>query len=86
MPRKRHPKKAVEEALRYAESSGWRVEVGGGRVEFTAQIMTRTVGVENSALQAFGVRRLTHPIMAGKFAGLSITALPPKMINTRPTT
>ena len=27
--RARHPKKEVEEALRHAESNGWRVEVGG---------------------------------------------------------
>jgi hypothetical protein len=30
MPRKAHPRKEVEDALRYAESNGWRVEVGGG--------------------------------------------------------
>lgn len=30
MGRPRHPKKAVEEALRHAEEHGWRVEVGGG--------------------------------------------------------
>ena len=30
MPRKSHPKKDVEAALRYAESKGWRIEVGGG--------------------------------------------------------
>lgn len=30
MPRKSHPKKEVEAALRHAESKGWRVEVGGG--------------------------------------------------------
>lgn len=29
MARKRHPKKEIEAALRYAESHGWRVEVGG---------------------------------------------------------
>lgn len=29
MPRKPHPKKEVEAALRHAESRGWRVEVGG---------------------------------------------------------
>jgi hypothetical protein len=29
MPRRRHPKKAVEDAVRYAEEHGWRVEVGG---------------------------------------------------------
>lgn len=28
MGRARHPKKEVEEAIRYAESLGWRVEVG----------------------------------------------------------
>ena len=26
MPRRRHPKKEVEEALRYAEEAGWTVE------------------------------------------------------------
>jgi hypothetical protein len=30
MPRKRHPKKAVEEALRYAEENGWHVEMSSG--------------------------------------------------------
>ncbi len=29
MARKSHPKKEVEEALRYAEKCGWRVEAGG---------------------------------------------------------
>ena len=29
MPPKRHPKKEVNEAILYAESQGWRVEVGG---------------------------------------------------------
>jgi len=28
MTRTAHPKKEVEEAIRYAEGSGWRVEVG----------------------------------------------------------
>jgi len=30
MPRKKHPKKAIEEALCYAEDNGWRVEISGG--------------------------------------------------------
>ena len=29
MPRPRHPKKEVEEAIRYAEARGWRIDVGG---------------------------------------------------------
>jgi hypothetical protein len=29
MSRKSHPKKEIEDALRYAESHGWRVDVGG---------------------------------------------------------
>jgi hypothetical protein len=29
MPRARHPKKDVEEALRHVEEQGWRIEVGG---------------------------------------------------------
>lgn len=29
MPRTSHPKQEIEEALRYAELHGWRVEVGG---------------------------------------------------------
>jgi hypothetical protein len=29
MGRSRHPKKEVEEAIRYAEAHGWRVAVGG---------------------------------------------------------
>jgi hypothetical protein len=29
MPRTAHPKKEVEEAIRHAETNGWRVEAGG---------------------------------------------------------
>jgi hypothetical protein len=29
MARPRHPRKEIEEVLRYAEAHGWRVEVGG---------------------------------------------------------
>jgi len=29
MKRSRHPKKEIEEAIRYAEDHGWRIEVGG---------------------------------------------------------
>jgi hypothetical protein len=29
MKRSRHPKKEIEEAIRYAEDQGWRIEVGG---------------------------------------------------------
>jgi len=29
MSRKKHSKKEVEEALRYAEEHGWRIDVGG---------------------------------------------------------
>jgi hypothetical protein len=29
MKRNRHPKKEVEEAIRYAEEFGWQIEVGG---------------------------------------------------------
>ncbi len=29
MTRKSHPKQEIEDALRYAESHGWRVDVGG---------------------------------------------------------
>lgn len=29
MPRRPHSKQEVEEALRYAEANGWRIEVGG---------------------------------------------------------
>jgi hypothetical protein len=30
MKRSRHPKKEVEQAVRYAEDHGWPIEVGGG--------------------------------------------------------
>ena len=30
MARNRHPKKEVEEALKYVEELGWRIEEGGG--------------------------------------------------------
>lgn len=29
MPRRAHPKKEVESALKYAEQNGWRIEVSG---------------------------------------------------------
>jgi len=29
MARTSHPKKEVEDALRYAEENGWRIEIGG---------------------------------------------------------
>lgn len=29
MGRQRHPKKEIEAALKYAESRGWRIELGG---------------------------------------------------------
>ena len=60
----------------------WRLAAVMPGVEFTAQIMTRTVSVGNSALPVCGVHRLTHLIMAGKSAGLSIIALPAKMTNS----
>ena len=64
----------------------WRLAAVMPGVEFTAQIMTKTVAVGNSVLQVYGVRPPTQLIMAGKFGVLSIIALPPKTINTRPTT
>jgi len=54
----------------------WRLAAVMPGVRFIAQIMTKTVGVGNSALPVFGVHQLTHLIMAGKSAELSITALP----------
>lgn len=32
MARRRHPKKAVEAVVQYAESLGWRVRLGSGHV------------------------------------------------------
>jgi hypothetical protein len=29
IPRNKHPKKEIEQALAYAESRGWRLEIGG---------------------------------------------------------
>jgi hypothetical protein len=82
MPRNRHPKKAVEDALRYAEINGWRVEIGGSHagVEFTVLIMTKTVGVGSSVLQVYGAHPPTHQIMEGRFGGLSIIALPGRAV------
>jgi len=51
--------------------------------EFTAQTTTKTAVVGNSALQAYGVRRLAHQIMASKFGGLSTTVLPGKTSKLR---
>ena len=61
----------------------WKLAEAMLGVEFTVQIMTRTVAVGNSALQVCGAHRLTHPIMASKFAGLSITALPATKTRSR---
>jgi len=30
MTRRRHPKKEIEDAIRYAEQHNWRIEIGGG--------------------------------------------------------
>jgi hypothetical protein len=48
MPRRSHPKQEIEDALRYAESHGWRVEVGGSHawVRFIALTMIKNVVVE----------------------------------------
>jgi hypothetical protein len=48
-------------------------------VEFTVQTTTKIVVVGNSVLQAYGAQQLTLPIMAGRFGGLSTTALPGKL-------
>ena len=60
----------------------WKSAVAMPGAEFTALIMTKTVDVGNSALQVYGVRRLAHPIMAGRSGGLSTTALPAKTIKS----
>jgi len=71
MPRKRHPKKLVEDALRFAENHGWRVEIAVVMpgVEFIVRTMTNSADVGNFASQVYGVRQLTHQIMPGKFEG-----------------
>jgi hypothetical protein len=46
--------------------------------ECTAQTTTKIVVVGSSALRVYGVRRLAHQIMAGRFDGLSTTVLPGK--------
>ena len=51
--------------------------------ESIAQTMTKIVVAGNSALQASGAHQLTHPIMASKFDGLSITVLPGMMVKLR---
>jgi hypothetical protein len=77
MPRNRHPKKEVEEALDYVDNFGWRVEIGGshawGRGSI-ARTTTRNVGVANSVFQVFGVHLEAQQIMRNRFAGWSITA------------
>jgi hypothetical protein len=59
MPRKSHPKKEVEAALRYSESMGWRIEVGGGHAwgKMYAHAETSNAVVANSASPVFGVRQ-----------------------------
>jgi len=51
--------------------------------KFTVHTMTKIAAVGNSALQVFGVRQLTLQIMADKFDGLSIIALPGKPVKLR---
>ena len=60
----------------------WRLAAVMLGVEFTVQIMTRTVDVGNSASPVFGAHQATHQIMADKSAELSITALPTKTISS----
>jgi hypothetical protein len=62
----------------------WKSAAVTPGAEYTAPIMTKTAGVENSALQVFGVRRQAHPIMAGKYGESSITALPAKTAKRGP--
>ena len=49
-------------------------------VEFIALTMTKTAGVGSSALQVYGAHLLTHQIMAVRFDGLLIIALPERTV------
>ena len=67
MPRRSHPKQEIEDALRYAESHGWRVEVGGSHAWGKIYCpMTNNVAVGNSVLPAFGVPQKMLELMPNK--------------------
>lgn len=56
MARPKHPLKEIEQSLSYAESQGWRIEIGGGHAwaKFTAPTMTMSAAVASSVSQVFG--------------------------------
>ena len=70
--------------MQKAMVGAWKSAAAMPGAEFTAPIMTRTAGAENFASQAYGARRQTRLIMAGKSGGLSTTAHPEKTIRPWP--
>ncbi len=54
----------------------WKLAVVMPGVEFIAQTTIKIVAAVSFAFQVFGVHQQTHQIMASKFGGLSIIALP----------
>lgn len=76
MVRPPHSKKEVEEALRYMEAMGWRVQPGGSHAwgAFTVRITTMTAGAANSASPASGVPPKIREIMRVRFDESRTTA------------
>ena len=56
MPRNRHPKKVVEDALRYAESNGWRVEIDGRQIR---RVVDNCTSRKNSLLGSKSWKHMT---------------------------
>jgi hypothetical protein len=77
MPRKSHPKKEVEAALGYAESKGWRIEVGGGHAwgKMYCHTTSSCAAVVSSASPVSGVHLRILRITQNSFGGLWTTVL-----------
>jgi hypothetical protein len=87
MGRKPHPNKEIEEALRYAEQHGWKVDVGGiMHGERSIVLITMyCAGAGNFASRAYGLRRVMRSSMLVRFGELSITAQCARILSVKET-
>lgn len=73
MARKKHSKPEIENALRYAETHGWKVRQGGshawGKI-YIVHIITMNAVVENFVFPVSGVHLKMQAHMQSKSRGL----------------
>ena len=48
MPRKKHPKKDIEDALQYAEQHGWIINVGGSHARQIKRVVDNCTSLKNA--------------------------------------